>query len=123
MQKKLKLIVLYDSWCPICTRTTKIIRSLDAFNLIHLISFRESKDSKIYSIPVGLLEQEMYSVSSHNKIYSGYDTILQIAVRTPLILIYPLLYLMKISKIGYFLYRHIAKNRKIVCDSSCRIPN
>ncbi|MDA1477339.1 thiol-disulfide oxidoreductase DCC family protein [Bacillus changyiensis] len=124
MRKKLYLTVLYDSWCPLCKRTSKIIRYLDVFNLINLTSFREKKEKILSPISVDLFEKKMYSINAQNKIYSGYDTILQIVVRTPLIIIYPFMYLMKITKIGYILYGLIARNRKVICkESCCHIPN
>ncbi|MFF2908248.1 thiol-disulfide oxidoreductase DCC family protein [Paenibacillus sp. NPDC057934] len=117
--KKKNLTVLYDSWCPLCTRTSKIINKLDVFSLIELVSFRDEKNN--YSVPLKLLEKEMYSFNSNNKFYSGYDTLLQIAWRTPLIIIYPILIFVKLVKIGDSLYNYIARNRKIVCDESCQI--
>ncbi|MED5053396.1 DCC1-like thiol-disulfide oxidoreductase family protein [Anoxybacillus rupiensis] len=81
-----KILVLYDSWCPICMRVKENIHKLDWFNLIELKSIREENN---LNIPITDLEKEMYCINVETgKITKGIDAIASISARLPLMILF-----------------------------------
>lgn len=120
-----KLIVFYDNFCPNCTKFNKLVKKLDWFNLIDSKQLRNELliSSSFRNIDFELAKQEM--ASNKNEVwFYGFNTIYLILKRLPLFWFFiPLLYFLKITNIGQFLYKQLAINRKIIpihCDkNSC----
>ncbi|MFS8540784.1 MAG: DUF393 domain-containing protein [Tissierellales bacterium] len=117
-----KILVLYDSWCPICVRIKENIHKLDWFNLIELKSIREENN---LNIPIADLEKEVYCINlKTGKITKGIDAIASISARLPLMMLFWLpLKLSSYFVFGHKLYNYIAKNRIIIPVNSCNGDN
>jgi predicted DCC family thiol-disulfide oxidoreductase YuxK len=120
-----KLIIFYDNWCPNCTRFNKIVKKLDWFNLIDSKQLRNNQDIKQFkNLNLELATQQMASYT--NNWNYGFVSIFFILSRLPIFCIFiPILFILKITGFGQFLYKELAIKRKIIplhCDeNSCII--
>lgn len=122
-----KLIIVYDNWCPNCSRFAKFIEKKDRFNKIFLIKLREKEEIKgllFTEIDINQSEKEMASYINGKWKY-GYESIMRVTKTIPLFYpLYPLFYLLHKLNIGDILYRELAIRRKIIplhCDENCSI--
>lgn len=118
-----KITVYYDEWCPKCTKFYKIVHKVDMLGWIAFRPLRKNlekmsfidRDLALQGMPVRIGKQVLY----------GYDTIFLIFQRLPLFWpVLPLLYLMKVTALGHFLYRELAIRRKIIplhCSDNCSV--
>ena len=120
----MKLLILYDNWCPKCTKFSQIIKKLDWLNLIKLKRLRDKNIIKKYqNIDIKMAEQQM--ASFHNKWQYGYVSLFSIFLRIPVLWIFvPFFFLLKITGLGQFFYIQFAIKRSIIplhCSiDSCR---
>lgn len=118
-----KIVVFYDSWCPICKNVKINIGRFDCLHLIELQSIRENLEGTI-NVPLEKLEKEMYCLNKkNNHITVGIEAIASITARLPLFMILWLpIKLSSLLGIGSCIYKYIARTRKIIpvnnCDSS-----
>ena len=109
------LMVFYDDRCNLCDKTIQIITALDFFKQIELKPISTNTEALAkYNISEDKALNDLYGVTSstQNNFY-GYD--FYVALARKLVLLWPLLpilYLAKVSKVGYFVYRFIAKRRR-----------
>lgn len=118
-----KLKVYYDNWCPNCTKFMRFIKKMDFLNLIVFKKLRGNNNFR--GINLEEAEKKMASTKD-NKLWNyGYNSIYEIFKRVPLFWVFiPVLFLLKISKTGEFLYNELALKRKIIpmyCDDHCEI--
>jgi len=120
-----KIIVIYDNWCPNCTKFIKTVKNLDWFNLIDCKQLRNKKDTEQFkNLNLELANIQMASYT--NDWNFGFNSIFNILVRLPLFWIFiPILFLLKISGFGQLIYKELAINRKIIplhCnENSCKM--
>lgn len=118
-----KIIVIYDNWCPNCTRFNKIVQKLDWFKLIDFKQLRNIQNTqKFKNLKLELAHQQMASYANHWNY--GFVSIFLILLRLPIFWIFiPFLYIFKITGFGQFIYKELAIKRKIIplhCDeNSC----
>lgn len=110
-----KTIILYDNWCGLCTNFARVCQQLDWFNAL---SFRELRNSaeqeKFPLLNVKLATEQIASVKNGIWKY-GFDSLLRIFLKIPLFWIFiPLIFLLKITGLGQFLYYQLAVSRKII---------
>lgn len=123
-----KITIFYDNYCSRCTRFIRWVRHWDSFHLVKIRQLRNPEHTRLFpgiDIQKGL--KEMPSFSSGTWHY-GYGTLYLIFKRCPVFWIaWPLFGLLKITKLGYFLYRQLALRRKIIpihCDANvCRLQH
>jgi predicted DCC family thiol-disulfide oxidoreductase YuxK len=117
------LKVYYDDWCPNCTKFMKFVKKIDAFNSISFIKLRELDSSE--GVNLKEAEMKMASTIDKKKWNYGYKSIYEIFKRIPLFWLFiPIMFLLKISNLGEFLYNELALKRKIIpmyCDEHCEI--
>ncbi|WP_249869967.1 thiol-disulfide oxidoreductase DCC family protein [Oceanobacillus saliphilus] len=107
------MIIYYDSYCKICTNSSTIWKKLDWKNKLTFDSFRNIKDYPPE------MEKSLHVFHNH-RWYKGYSAIIQIAKMLPLLWVFvPLLYLFKLIGFGDFIYKLVAKNRKLVPVNHC----
>jgi len=122
-----KLVVVYDGACGFCVRTARILRGLDAFELLELRDFRA--EGALAGLPERLsqadLERRMHVVASGpvSAVSAGYRGFVSVALRVPV--------LAPLGAIGSFpgahfigdpIYDAIAKKRHALhpsCDETC----
>mgnify|MGYP000943722832 CR=1 FL=1 len=114
-----KIIVLYDSWCPLCVSMKENIQRLNWLRLIEFQTIRD--DSRIINIPIQKLEKEMHCIKINNgKIATGIDAIASIIARIPLLTIFYIpIKLSSYFGFGHYVYNYIASTRKIVPIGNC----
>jgi predicted DCC family thiol-disulfide oxidoreductase YuxK len=108
------LIFYYDSECPLCIRTKIIITHLDWFNKIGFktVQFDAAENQYLKNIEQTVLLDDIYSVDTKGKIYSGVNTYIQVLKR--IFYLFPLAILLQlpgIYQIAKKIYVFIAKNR------------
>ncbi|MNW31644.1 Sporulation-delaying protein SdpB [compost metagenome] len=123
---QMRIVVFYDSWCPICTQISVKLRNLDCFRLLQLVSLRDSVLVESYELDAEELVKRMHTVSvgkpgSEKK---GIDALYQISIRIPqLWIVAPFLYIFSKLGIGGLLYDYVASRRKVIpvgnCDQAC----
>ncbi len=119
------IIIFYDNFCTNCTKFSKLVEKLDWLKLIEIKELRDEFEKKQFSnINLELAKQQM--ASFNGKWNYGFQSIYLILTRLPIFWPFmPLLFFLKITKIGQLIYRELALKRKIIplhCDeNSCGI--
>ncbi|WP_218923654.1 DCC1-like thiol-disulfide oxidoreductase family protein [Bacillus toyonensis] len=108
-----------------CTSLVKNWEKLDSFFLIEFKSFRKKENITNINIPIEKLEIEMYSQHKRNKQFNkGIKSIFQICLRIPILWVFvPFLFISIITGLGDYIYKYIAKKRKIVPVGHCTENN
>lgn len=110
--ENIKLTLYIDGWCPMCKRFAKKIALFDRKQQIAI------KDIRIVSHPNIDLEKAvkaLASIDQKGNVYYGFDTIHQLCFTLPFLLVVtPITYFLKISRIGHFLYNELAVRRTII---------
>jgi predicted DCC family thiol-disulfide oxidoreductase YuxK len=120
-----KLIIFYDNWCPYCTKFANQIQKWDIVNLIQIRQLRNQHHTGVFpDIDLALAQKQMASFDGQWNY--GYNSIYLILMRLPFFIwLFPVLYFLKITTIGQFLYIQLALKRKIIpihCnEDSCEI--
>lgn len=108
------LIIFYDNYCPNCSKFTSLIQKLDWLKLIQVKQLRNKSDTDLFlDIDIELAKKQMASFAK--KWQYGYISLYLIFIRTPIFCVFiPLLYILKITHIGQYLYTQLAINRKVI---------
>ena len=119
------MIIFYDNYCPNCIRFVNLIQKLDWLKLINTRQLRNPEHIKNTSGINEILAEKQIASFGGKRSY-GYTTLFKIFVTIPLFWIFvPIFWLLKISKIGQYLYMQLAVNRQIIplhCTAeSCEI--
>jgi predicted DCC family thiol-disulfide oxidoreductase YuxK len=120
----LRVQVLYDGWCPLCTRSVARLERLDWLGLLVLTSFREPGVLARSGVAIERAEARMQAIAG-GTVVEGIHAISRIATRLPLLWpALPLLWLAARLGVGQQVYDWLATRRTIVpagCDSACEI--
>lgn len=116
------MIVLYDNWCPNCTRFSSLIGKLDWLHNIQFEKLRTFEEKDGFDKNLALKQMASYTIQWNY----GFESIFQIFIRIPLLwILFPLLYVLKVSGLGQWIYMEFAVRRKIIplhCDeNSCNL--
>jgi predicted DCC family thiol-disulfide oxidoreductase YuxK len=110
-----KGLVLYDGDCPLCRKTTSILRRLD---WLHRLSFHNCRDSvgipenSAHLDPARMIREMHVLTPDRSVAHAGFRAVRWIAGRVPLLwLLYPLLFIPGMGRIGQRMYLWIARNR------------
>lgn len=120
------MLIFYDNWCPNCTRFIQVVKKLDWFSCIEEKPLREILPT--HEFPMLDRKLALKQMASYNgEWHYGYTSIYLIFKKLPVFwILIPILYLLKISATGQFLYSELALKRKIIpihCDeNSCKVP-
>lgn len=113
------LIIYIDGWCPICKKFSKFVTKFDILKQIEIKDIRGEKNIDEKKLKL------MYSISTNGQSHYGFDSMFEINKRLIIFwLLLPIMYLLKISKLGHYLYNELSVKRKIIplnCDSECSI--
>jgi len=120
--KTTKITFVYDSECPLCTKTRVFIETIDFLNRIGFQSAQTAKErfKELKNIDQSELITHIYSVSKKGNIYKGVDTYIQVLFHTILFLPAGLIISIPgIKHFGKYVYSFIANNReREVCDEA-----
>ncbi|GAA0437617.1 DUF393 domain-containing protein [Virgibacillus sp. AGTR] len=127
-KEKNRVLVFYDTWCPVCTRSMKILAKMDCFRRLQYESTRNIAVLNEYGLEYEKVEKRMHTIIIINGVIEeGIDSILRIAKQVPFLWpAVPLLKLFIWVGVGSRLYDWLASKRKILpvggCEGdSCRI--
>lgn len=124
--KMKQLLIFYDNWCPYCTRLSRWIETYDILHKITPLPLRQ--EDNIIQYPAIDMNKALNKMASYNgkSFYYGYTSIYLISKRIPILwILFPLFWILHISKLGNYIYNEFAIRRKIIplhCDSKkCNI--
>ncbi len=117
--RRFDLVVFYDGWCPMCTKSARRWGRMDLLSLVHFVSFREPVVMELYGLDPASAARRIQSVVRGGGILEGMDTLLAIAARS--ILVWPLLPILWLARMlaGQRLYDAVAVRRRIVIPGVC----
>lgn len=123
--KSKTLVVFIDGWCTHCLRFGAFIKTLDLLNIIDIRDIRNKASEKESGLDMDRAIRAIASKNIYEKNYYGFNTLLQIAIRVPLLwILVPVFLLAKIIGIGDFIYNELAIKRKIIpvhCPDRCAV--
>ena len=109
------MTVYYDNWCKNCSRFMSFTHKMDWLKLVSSRGLRNEDHTKnVEGLDLVLAEEQLASVSDGKWKY-GYDSLYRIFLRIPLFWLFvPVFWLLKITRLGQFLYMQLAVNRQII---------
>ncbi|SMO77144.1 DCC1-like thiol-disulfide oxidoreductase family protein [Melghirimyces algeriensis] len=115
-------IVLYDSWCPLCTGSINNIKKLDWFGVMDVASFRDEEVLSKYHISPEDAEKRMHMVLlKKGKTVNGIHSLIEIAKRAPILWWgVPVMYLGVWLGLGQRIYDFFASRRTIIPQGQCQ---
>lgn len=121
MVKKTKLIVFYDSWCPMCTKAKERLERADCNAMIEFETFRNDKIVRKYQLDISQAESRIISIDSVCGVrYEGIYTFREICRRIPgYFAAVPFIQLSILLGLGQTLYDFIARRRTIIPAGAC----
>ncbi|GGG26483.1 thioredoxin [Lysinibacillus alkalisoli] len=119
--KKKPLIVFYDSYCPLCTKTMEKWCAMDKQQLLIFDSFRNEHVLNTLPYSIEQLEKETYSKPvDASEYYKGVETFTEMNKRIPMLtLTTPVLIALNKVGLATIVYNFVAKRRKIVPVGQC----
>jgi predicted DCC family thiol-disulfide oxidoreductase YuxK len=122
-------IVLYDGDCPLCRKTTAILKRLDWFRRLRFQNCRDAAaipPNTAHLDPERMIQEMHVLTPGRTSAYSGFRAVRWIAGRVPVLWpLYPLLFIPGMARLGQRLYLWIARNRfhLLPCRGGvCTIP-
>lgn len=101
-------LVLYDGQCPLCTRTTSILRRLDWLGRLRFHDCRDTAGIPAHSahLDPARMIQEMHVLTPDRTVaFHGFRAVRWIAGRLPVLWpLYPLLFIPGTGRVGQRLY-------------------
>ena len=108
-----KFTIYIDGWCPLCRRAGRFIGKLDFLDLVRVEDIRRSEVPSEEFREKGL--SSLASINPKGGYFFGFDTLLLISLRLPLLwVLLPVIFLLKWTGIGHFLYHELAVKRTII---------
>ena len=124
-----RAVVLYDGDCPLCRRTTSILKRLDWFGRLAFHNCRDATHIPAHTAhldPARMIAEMHVLTPERDSALSGFRAVRWIAGRVPpLWPLYPLLFLPGMPRLGQRLYLWVARNRfhLVPCRGGvCTIP-
>lgn len=126
-----EILVFYDNWCPLCSRTVRFYECLDWFGRIVFLSCRDESILQKYNIDQEKAIRRMTAIRFKKKqsksikrscvtYYEGIDTIILMSAQIPILWPFvPLLSLFRKIGMGVSVYDWIARQRKIIPIGQC----
>ena len=122
-------VVLYDGHCPLCRKTTSILRRFDWLGRLAFHNCRDAANipANTAHLDTARMLREMHVLTpDRRRALSGFPAVRWIAGRVPVLWpLYPLLFVPGMTRLGQRLYLWVARNRfhLVPChDGVCTIP-
>ncbi len=117
-----KLTVLYDDWCPLCSRFARAVKRADWLKLVRLLPLRATAPtSHLRGLDKELASRQL--ATFNGRWHYGFASMLLIAKRLPLLWpLLPLALMLKYLGLGQFLYVKFAAGRSMLsihCQGAC----
>jgi predicted DCC family thiol-disulfide oxidoreductase YuxK len=119
IRQRLELAVLYDGWCPLCTRSARWWSRIDLLALVRFVSFRDPGVAALYGLDVERAARRIQAVASDGSVREGMDALIAIAGRS--VILWPALPLLVLGRLvaGQRLYDALARRRTILIPGAC----
>jgi predicted DCC family thiol-disulfide oxidoreductase YuxK len=118
-RRRLGLVVFYDGWCPLCTRSIRWLGRFDLLSLVRFVSFRDPGVVERYGLDERGAERRIQSVGWSGRLHEGITAMLDIAVRSiPLWPAVPVFIICRMIA-GQRVYDAIASRRLILVPGGC----
>jgi predicted DCC family thiol-disulfide oxidoreductase YuxK len=124
-----KAIVLYDGDCPLCRKTSVILKRFDWLRQLKIHNCRDTAGipaNTAHLEPARMIAEMHVLTPDRTTALSGFRAVRWIAGRVPLMWpLYPLLFIPGMAKLGQRVYLWIARNRfqLVPCRNGvCTIP-
>lgn len=118
-RRRFELIVFYDGWCALCSRSVRWLRAFDLLSLVQFVSFREPGVVELYGLNPDRAARRMQSLTHGGRAREGMDSVLAIAVRS--VLLWPILPLLLAGRLiaGQRFYDALASRRLVLIPGTC----
>jgi len=119
LRARLRLVVLYDGWCPSCARSVRWLRTLDLFVLVDYVSFREPGALEPWGLSSDRAARRIQSIGSGGRVAEGVDAMIRIFARSPVLA--PLLPVLLACRLvaGQRAYDALAARRLVIVPGAC----
>jgi predicted DCC family thiol-disulfide oxidoreductase YuxK len=124
-----RAIILYDGLCPFCLKNVSLLKRLDWLDRLRFHDCRDTSGipaNTAHLDPARMIQEMHVLTPDRTTAYSGFRAVRWIAGRVPVLwLLYPLLFIPGMPRLGQGLYLWIARNRfhLLPCrDGVCTIP-
>ena len=119
LRRRLEVMVLYDGWCPSCTRSVQWLAALDLFSLVDYLSFREPGVVQSWRVDVESAARRIQSIDAGGRRAEGMDAMICIVARIPLL--WPVLPVFALCRLaaGQRAYDALAARRLILVPGHC----
>jgi predicted DCC family thiol-disulfide oxidoreductase YuxK len=119
LRRRWGLTVLYDGWCPACTRSVRWLGALDVCSLVDYVSLRTPGAPERWGLAAPRAAARIQSVTADGRVAEGMDTMIRIFARSPLL--WPGLPLLAAGWLlgGQRLYDALAIRRLVVVPGVC----
>lgn len=117
--RRFGLTVLYDGWCPVCSRSVRCLARLDLFSLVQFVSFRDPGNLDRYHADPVRAERRVLSSGPSGRLREGIDVMIQIAVRS--VLLWPTVPVLVLGRLvaGQRFYDAVAARRLVLVPGNC----
>jgi predicted DCC family thiol-disulfide oxidoreductase YuxK len=119
------MTVLYDGWCPMCTRSILWLKRFDVGALVNYASFRDRAVRGRFDLDPVKASQRVQAVDGSGRRREGMDVLVAVALRS--VLLWPVVPLLLLARMitGQRLYDALASRRMILvpgrCDAHCAV--
>lgn len=121
--------VLFDGECPLCRKTTSILKRLDWLGLLRFHNCRDAKgipENSAHLDAASMIAEMHVLTPDRTRALAGFRAVRWIAGRIPLLWpLYPMLFIPGMPKLGQRIYLWVARNRfqLLPCrEGICTIP-
>lgn len=119
-RRRLDLVVFYDGWCPMCTRSVHVLRILDLLSVVEYISFRDPGVVHYYGLDSERAARRIQALDRRGQVREGIDALIAVAARSPLM--WPIVPILVLGRgvAGQRFYDAAAARRVILVPGSCQ---
>jgi len=119
LRRRWQVIVLYDGWCPLCTRSARGWARCDLLSLVHFVSFRDPGVLATYGLDADRAARRIQVVTASGAVKEGADALVAISGR--LVVLWPLAPLLVAVRLaaGQRLYDVVARRRRVLGPGAC----
>lgn len=121
--KSNRLYIFIDGWCPNCKRFGASIKAIDMLGIVEVKDIRVFTSNFEEGIDIERGKKVMASKNSRGTYYYGFESLYQITKRIPVLwIIFPIMSILKFTKLGNLLYNELAVRRNIIpihCSDGC----
>lgn len=119
IRRRLGLVVLYDGWCPLCTRSVRWWGRVNLPALVRFVSFREPGAAALHGLDQARAARRIQAVAGDGSVREGMDALIAIAGRS--LILWPALPLLVLGRlvVGQRLYDVVARRRTVLVPGAC----